>query len=117
MHPVTHIYIWYGGSPVAGAAYAGAGVLKSGGGCGRVPITRQGRGGGGAVGRETGYGDRIERQPDDRGQSRRREGSYRNGSLKERDREKGRRQGGREGGREIERGRVRESHSSSCSLP
>lgn len=66
-----HVYIWYGGSPVAGAAYAGAGVLKSGGGCGRVPITRQGRGGGGAVGRETGYGDRMERQPDDRGQPRR----------------------------------------------
>ncbi|KYN14811.1 hypothetical protein ALC57_12920 [Trachymyrmex cornetzi] len=68
MHPVTYMYIWYGGSPVAGAAYAGAGVLKSGGGCGRVPITRQGRGGE----RETGYGDRIERQPDDRGQSRQR---------------------------------------------
>lgn len=49
MHPgalyicmYIHTYIYGGGSPVAGAAYAGAGVLKSGGGCGRVPITRQG---------------------------------------------------------------------------
>jgi hypothetical protein len=49
MHPAAlyirmyiYIYIYADGSPVAGAAYAGAGVLKSGGGCGRVPITRQG---------------------------------------------------------------------------
>lgn len=43
MHPVSHIYMYThgSGSPVAGAAYAGAGVLKSGGGCGRVPITRR----------------------------------------------------------------------------
>ena len=40
MHP---LWCMYGGSsPVAGVEYAGAGVLKSGGGCGRVPITRRG---------------------------------------------------------------------------
>lgn len=52
------MYIEHGSSPVAGAAYAGAGVLKSGGGCGRVPITQQGRGGGGVVDerRATGIG-------------------------------------------------------------
>lgn len=40
MHPPWRIYD--SSSPVAGVEYAGAGVLKSGGGCGRVPITRRG---------------------------------------------------------------------------
>lgn len=41
--------IYGSSSPVAGVEYAGAGVLKSGGGCGRVPITRRGWGAGGSV--------------------------------------------------------------------